>query len=327
MGFQTAVSLYPAPGIVGEQASMNPVRTVDVGSGALVAASGGVTVGNFAWISGTTNLGGGTASNVFPSLGTAAPTAPDGLVLNSHEALITTWLGQASMVIPQGVGLTLADRGDFWNNSNYAAATRGQKVFANFFNGDVLVAAAGSFPANLTGTNASVTATCATNVLTVTAVASGVLAVGQLVQGVGIPPNTYILSLGTGTGGTGTYNLTTTPGTLPSSTFTLTSVAGQGGCVCSSVSSSSSTTMTINTITSGTLAVGMLVQGITSVPAGTYIASFGTFNGTSGTIILSQATTGTITAQACNFSPFIETPWYALSDGNPGDLIKIGVKN
>jgi hypothetical protein len=71
----------------------------------------------------------------------------------------------------------------------------------------------------------------------------------------------------------------------------------------------------------------MLVQGITSVPAGTYIASFGTFNGTSGTIILSQATTGTITTQACNFSPFIETPWYALSDGNPGDLIKIGVKN
>lgn len=50
------------------------------------------------------------------------------------------------------------------------------------------------------------TATCAGLVLTVTAVTSGILAVGQTVMCNGISLGT-INSLGTGTGGTGTYNL------------------------------------------------------------------------------------------------------------------------
>jgi hypothetical protein len=324
MPFQTQVNLYPAPGIPGVQASANPVYTVDAGTGALVAATGGLTVANFAWISGTTNLGGGVASNA----STTAPIVPDGFVMNSHEALITTWLGQATMVIPQGVQCTLAQRGDFWATSNYGAAVRGQKVFAHVFNGNVLIAAAGTFPANLVGSNASITASVATSVLTVTAVASGVLAVGQLVQGVNIPAGTYILSLGTGTGGTGTYNLTTTPGTVVSGTITTVSVGGLGGAVASSVSiPNGSATLTVTTLTSGVVAVGMYVQPIAGIPAGTYILSLGTGTGGTGTYTLSANATATVTTQAANFSPWIETPWSALSDGNPGDLIKIGIKN
>jgi hypothetical protein len=60
------------------------------------------------------------------------------------------------------------------------------------------------------------TASVATNVLTVTAVAFGTLAVGQYVIAPGVPSGTTIASLGTGTGGTGTYNLSTTPGTIAS---------------------------------------------------------------------------------------------------------------
>jgi hypothetical protein len=60
------------------------------------------------------------------------------------------------------------------------------------------------------------TASCATSVLTVSAVSSGVLTVGQTVLGTGLPAATRIASLGTGTGGTGTYNLSTTPGTVGS---------------------------------------------------------------------------------------------------------------
>jgi hypothetical protein len=63
------------------------------------------------------------------------------------------------------------------------------------------------------------TATTATNVLTVTAVASGTLKVGQEVYAVGVAPGTTISSLGTGTGGTGTYNLSTSPGTLGSTSM------------------------------------------------------------------------------------------------------------
>lgn len=58
--------------------------------------------------------------------------------------------------------------------------------------------------------SASFTASIAGAVLTVSAVASGTLAVGQTITGAGVLPGTRVASLGTGSGGTGTYNLTTT---------------------------------------------------------------------------------------------------------------------
>lgn len=54
---------------------------------------------------------------------------------------------------------------------------------------------------------AVVTGTISDSVLTVTGVTSGTLATGQFVTGTAIAPGTLISSLGTGTGGTGTYNL------------------------------------------------------------------------------------------------------------------------
>lgn len=54
---------------------------------------------------------------------------------------------------------------------------------------------------------ATVTGSIATTVLTVTAVTSGALSVGQVISGAGITVGTRIVSFGTGTGGTGTYNV------------------------------------------------------------------------------------------------------------------------
>ena len=54
---------------------------------------------------------------------------------------------------------------------------------------------------------AVVTATIAGTVMTVSAVASGVLQVGQTISGVGVTIGTIITALGTGTGGVGTYTL------------------------------------------------------------------------------------------------------------------------
>ena len=58
--------------------------------------------------------------------------------------------------------------------------------------------------------SASFTGSVSGNTLTVSAVASGTLAVGQTVQDLAgnLPPGTIISALGTGTGGTGTYTLT-----------------------------------------------------------------------------------------------------------------------
>lgn len=61
------------------------------------------------------------------------------------------------------------------------------------------------------------TASFATNVMTVqtfSGVEYGELAVGQEVKATGVAAGTYITSFGTGTGGAGTYNLSTSPGTL-----------------------------------------------------------------------------------------------------------------
>lgn len=54
---------------------------------------------------------------------------------------------------------------------------------------------------------ASITASIAGTVLTVTNVASGTLAIGQEVRGAGVTVGTIISSFGSGSGGTGTYNL------------------------------------------------------------------------------------------------------------------------
>ena len=54
---------------------------------------------------------------------------------------------------------------------------------------------------------AVVTATIAGTLMTVSAVASGVLHVGQTISGVGVTLGTIITALGTGTGGVGTYTL------------------------------------------------------------------------------------------------------------------------
>ena len=56
-------------------------------------------------------------------------------------------------------------------------------------------------------TTAAVTGSVATTVLTVTAVSSGTLTVGSIISGTSITAGTKILSLGSGTGLTGTYNL------------------------------------------------------------------------------------------------------------------------
>ena len=72
---------------------------------------------------------------------------------------------------------------------------------------------------------AVVTGSMATTTLTVTAVTSGTLYVGQTVRGAGVTTNTIITALGTGTGGTGTYTInnsqTFTSGTLYGLNYTI----------------------------------------------------------------------------------------------------------
>jgi hypothetical protein len=69
------------------------------------------------------------------------------------------------------------------------------------------------------GPAASVTASISSTVMTVTAVAAGALYVGQTISGTGVTAGTTITSFGTGTGGTGTYNVSVSQ-TVSSTTIT-----------------------------------------------------------------------------------------------------------
>ena len=67
---------------------------------------------------------------------------------------------------------------------------------------------AGNYYTN--STTAYVTASISGTVMTVSAVSSGAIVVGQTVFGTGVTANTTITSFGTGTGGVGTYNVSST---------------------------------------------------------------------------------------------------------------------
>jgi len=102
------------------------------------------------------------------------------------------------------------------------------------------------------GSAASVTASIAGTVMTVTAVGSGALAVGQTLSGSGVTAGTKITAFGTGTGGTGTYTVSV------SQTVASTTIAGAGAVI---------TPFSGNTGSSGTIASVALAAG---VKVGTY---------------------------------------------------------
>lgn len=206
MGFQKTVNQYLPPAVEGDFASANPRASVLASEGQLVAGAAGVTVGRFAWAN---------SSGVVLNSGTGAPS---GFVHREQQGLITVWLGEQTMLVPQGLPVVLHNEGDFWVKNTVAVAALANprlKAFASLIDGSVQFAATGATASGLT-----LTASTATNVLTVT-VTSGVILTGMQVTGAGIPANTYITGQLTGTAGsTGTYSLSTTPGTVASETMT-----------------------------------------------------------------------------------------------------------
>jgi hypothetical protein len=139
MGFQTTVNQYQAPAVEGDFCSANPRASVIAGPGAFTAGAGGAIVGRFAWAD---------ANGAVTNAGSGVPT---GFIHRDMQALITTWLGAASLVIPQGVAMTLHRSGDFWVKS-LTTATVDQKVFASNTDGTTKTGAAGATIAGYTET-------------------------------------------------------------------------------------------------------------------------------------------------------------------------------
>ena len=319
MSFQTAVNATPAPGIAGEFASTNPRRNVIGGPGGFICGPNGVACGRFAWLDTATysivnNFGAGQ---------------PNGFVHNAHQALITTYLGESSLVVPAGFMMgDLFDSGDFWClNSTGNTVTPGLKVYVNNATGAVSSWAPTGTPTTA-GTSTASTIAAGTSsvtgsiaipvagatigpgtvpaVLTVTNVGSGTVYPGTLISGTGVVTGTTIVGQLTGTiGGIGTYSVSipqTVASTTISGTYGLLTIGG--------------------TVVSG-FGVG---QSITAASAGTVITALGTGTGGAGTYIVNN--TQTVASTAINSYIGTETAWYAASFGTgaAGEVIKITSK-
>ena len=149
--------------------------------------------------------------------------------------------------------------------------------------------------------------------LTVTAMSTGTIAVGQQLFGVGVSGETVITALGTGTGGTGNYTINNSQ-TISSETL---STAAAGAIVTGSILG---TTLTVTAVTSGVLYLGQTIQGST-VAANTMITALGTGTGGAGTYTVSTSQTVTSrTLYALNFTQ-IPSSDGAFSGGNTVDTV------
>jgi hypothetical protein len=133
MGFQKQVNREPAFAVEGDFATSNPFASFPSPEGGLVAGPGGVIIGRFAFIQddGVTVLNAMNSVNTVPYF-----------VHRDQQGLITEFLQEASMVIPEGMPVTLMRSGDFYvkafapgvipapNRFVFASEIDGRAIFA-----------------------------------------------------------------------------------------------------------------------------------------------------------------------------------------------------
>ncbi len=302
--FQKQVNSQPAPAVEGDFCSTNPRYSVNAGPGGLVAGSS-LIVGRAAWV--TPPLDGDGFPAVANSFGSGNIT---GILHREQQALFTQYLQETSMQVPAGFNITLMASADLWvKNNGTTVAQIKQKAYANFADGKFSFAATGSATsgASATGTIAagtgSWTGSIAGDVMTVTGAVTGLVVPGGILSGTGVVTGTQVLSQINGTpNGDGQYYVSlsqTVASTTISETYGLfTAVSGQ----------------------SGVFAVGDVLSG-SGVTSGTTITGFGTGTGGLGTYYVQ--TTQTAGSTAISSVSNVETPWYAVSSGAVGDLVKI----
>ena len=151
------------------------------------------------------------------------------------------------------------------NNIAYNVVVGNNEIFTDINNGVAITAqltgtalGVGTYTVSYPKKEGIVTGSIAGTTMTVTAVTSGTLYVGQVITGVGSFANVVISAYGTGTGGIGDYTL---------------SYTGSGGAVfVGSAVTGATRLMTVTSVTSGTLAPGQTISG-GNIRAGTTIAS------------------------------------------------------
>lgn len=307
--FQTQVNVAQVPAVEGDFASTNPRASVLAGPGGIVAGTAGLTVGRFAWVS--SPLDGDGYSSYANNYGFGR--APDGFVRRNQQGLITTYLAQASMVIPAGFPTILMSSGDYWvKNTGTLTAQPGMKAYANFATGVVTFAATATPTSGASATSSSIAAgtgsctagTITGNILTVAGTVTPSFYPGGTISGTGVATGTKILSQISGTAnGAGTYYVSIGNQTVAATTISETHGVFTAG------------------TTTGAFIIGGTLTG-TGITATTTIWSqlTGTTGG-AGTYVVDVNTvvSSTTITQASN----VETKYTAQSIGAQNELVKI----
>lgn len=317
MPFPNQVNVQPGPAVEGDFCDTNPRFVVDAGPGGLVAGPAGVAVGRFAW---ATDLAIDT-DNAPASVANFGTGLPTGIVHREQQGLITVYLQEAVLTIPQGFPVTLFNGGGFWvRNAGTTQALPGMYAYANFADGRVTFAT-GSQSAIGSGSTStsSVTGTIAPgsvnfsgfisgNILTVTGSVSGSIVVGgTLTGGTGTQTGTQIIGQLSGTpGGVGTYALNIPEQTVNNGSNSVIFTESYG---------------VLNvTANVGVLGVGDTLTG-TGIVVGTTVTALGTGSGGLGTYIVNISQTVSASTWTANLN--VQTKFIAMSGGLPGELVKI----
>jgi hypothetical protein len=259
-GFQKQVNLVQAPGVAGDFASMNPFSSVLAGPAALVAPVGGLKVASFAWVN-PTDLSVHQAYNAAYQIG---------FVGRNEQALITNFLGESTLLIPQGFMVNLFNGGDFFAYFPNGAVG-GSTVYANETTGAPGTAATNTVTGSIgfTGTASLATVGGQAQMTLATITGASIVNVGDVVSGTGTASN-VVQGLASGTANTvgAVYNLS----------GAVTTEAAEAVTTASNV-------LNVTAVLTGGLSVGDVISG-TNVTAGTSIASVGTGVGGIGTYIL-----------------------------------------
>jgi hypothetical protein len=214
------------------------------------------------------------------------------------------------MLVPKGFQMSLMARAGLWaRNNGTTEALPNMKAFANFADGTVSFAPAGSAKSvSVTGSiapaTAAVTGSIDDNILNVTAVANGTLQPGATISGANVAPGTKIVEQLDGPpAGAGDYAV---------------SIGEQN--VQSEVINATYGVLTVTQVNSGQLSLGNLLSSA-GIVAGTTITAFITGTGGNGTYVVDP--TQTVAAGTITVGTAIETAFFARSAGAPGELVKI----
>lgn len=282
--FQSTVNFYPALFTPGDVVKSSPNKTL-----AYNLYSAGVP-NTFGYAYTVSNGANANPANASPNAGTAT-------------------VGQANSSTKVFAGILVNSKEYFSTGSggqplNPSFALNDYTIAGLMFNGIVGVAIdnvplVGDLvtynPA--TGALSSITPTVnfvgssSTTTLAVASISSGRIYVGMLIgtaDNPGVTAGTFITGLGSGLGGTGTYTISISQSIASSTPITARNIpapAFAGTATCST------TTMTVASVSTGEVYIGMPVNAASGFPAGTVVTAFGSGVGGTGTYTINTSQT------------------------------------